>query len=197
MVRNGSLCIRLNEEDSGYFKTGKGLRQGNPLSPLLFNLVGDVFSRMLMKAADHGLISGLLLELFEGGIIGLQYADDKLLFLGTNLEKAKNFKWILTCFEHMSRMKINYEKSDLMCVGLEDNEKNDFARFFCCETREFPFTYLGVPLHYRKLKRENIQLVVDKIIKRQDGGGSCYHTGEGDLTQVMLSKYSHLPPLSH
>jgi hypothetical protein len=26
VVRNGSLCIRLNEEDSGYFKIGKGLR---------------------------------------------------------------------------------------------------------------------------------------------------------------------------
>jgi hypothetical protein len=39
---------------------------------------------MLMKAADHGLISGLLPELFEGGIIGLQYADDTLLFLETN-----------------------------------------------------------------------------------------------------------------
>jgi hypothetical protein len=30
----------------------------------------------------------------------------------------------------------------------------------------FPFKYLGVPLHHEKLKREDIQFVVDKIINR-------------------------------
>jgi hypothetical protein len=49
LVKGGSLSIRLNEENSPYFKPGKGLRQGDPLSPLLFNLVVDVFSRMLAK----------------------------------------------------------------------------------------------------------------------------------------------------
>jgi hypothetical protein len=33
-------------------------------------------------------------------------------------------------------------------------------------TGSFPFKYLGVPLHYEKLKREDIQLVVDVIIGR-------------------------------
>jgi hypothetical protein len=49
LVKGGSLSIRLNEENIPYFKPGKGLRQGDPLSPLLFNLVVDVFSRMLAK----------------------------------------------------------------------------------------------------------------------------------------------------
>jgi hypothetical protein len=33
----------------------------------------------------------------------------------------------------------------------------------------FPFKYLGVPLHYEKLRREDIQYIVDKIIKRIAG----------------------------
>jgi hypothetical protein len=41
VVSGGKLGINLNGEPRGYFKTYKGLRQGDPLSPLLFNLVSD------------------------------------------------------------------------------------------------------------------------------------------------------------
>jgi hypothetical protein len=64
-----SLSIRLNEENNLYFKLGKGLRQGDPLSPLLFNLVVDVFSRMLVKAAANGHITSLMGTLYPEGII--------------------------------------------------------------------------------------------------------------------------------
>ena len=62
------------------FKPGKGLRQGDPISPLLFNLVEDVLTRMLKKASEQGLIRGLLTDFREGGVISLQYADDTILF---------------------------------------------------------------------------------------------------------------------
>jgi hypothetical protein len=33
----------------------------------------------------------------------------------------------------------------------------------------FPFTFLGVPLHYERLKREDMQPLIDKLIKRMSG----------------------------
>jgi hypothetical protein len=78
----------MNDEISQYFRPGKGLRQGDPLSPLLFNLVIDVFSRMLVKAARRGYVSGFMNSLSEEGVISLQYADDTLIFLNHDCEAA-------------------------------------------------------------------------------------------------------------
>jgi hypothetical protein len=80
VVEKGSVGVNLNGEESTYFKPGKGLRQGDPLSPLLFNLVGDVLTRMLYKAERGGLIRGMMPNLRSGGVVSLQYADDTILF---------------------------------------------------------------------------------------------------------------------
>jgi hypothetical protein len=50
-------------------------------------MVADIFSRMLMKAAKQNLISGLLPQVLDGGIISLQYANDTLLFSEDSLKK--------------------------------------------------------------------------------------------------------------
>jgi len=54
-------------------------------------------------------------------------------------------------------------------VGLDEDETNAFANLFCCKVSTFPITYLGVPLHFTKLRREDIQPVVDKVIKKVAG----------------------------
>jgi hypothetical protein len=105
-------------------------------------------------------------QVTAGGIISLQYADDTILFLENDLEKASTLKWILVCFEKMSGMKINYDKSDLITIELDDDRANGFAKIFLLQKSEFPIKYLGVPLHYTKPRRKDLQPVVDKIIKR-------------------------------
>lgn len=68
VIQGESICVRINDENSIYFKPGKGLRQGNPLSPLMFNLVADIFTIMLLKPARNNLITGLLPRAVEGGL---------------------------------------------------------------------------------------------------------------------------------
>jgi hypothetical protein len=80
IIFGGSVSILANGEDSNTFKTKRGVRQGDPLSPLLFNLVGDVLTKMLAKAAGRNLVKGVLDQFRPGGIVSLQYADDTLLF---------------------------------------------------------------------------------------------------------------------
>lgn len=99
IVVGGFVGIMVNGEESAYFKPGKGLRQGDPLSPLLFNLVGDAFSKMLSKAASKGLVQGLLGDFKEGGVLSLQYADDTILFSSAQEPHLRNLKHILIWFE--------------------------------------------------------------------------------------------------
>jgi hypothetical protein len=124
---------------------------------------------MLYKAAANGLIRGSLPQVVPGGVISLQYADDTILFLDNDVSVARILKWFLSCFEQMSGMRINYHKSDLMTINVEPEDAKLFAQIFCCKLAGFPFKYLGVPLHYSKLSKEDLQPIIDKLIKRIAG----------------------------
>jgi hypothetical protein len=76
VTQGGSVGVKVNDEESNFFLTGKGLRQGDLIAPLLFNYVVDVFSRILVKGTDSGLIRGLCPNFILGGVVSLQYADD-------------------------------------------------------------------------------------------------------------------------
>lgn len=121
VVRGGRVCIELNGERGEFFRSYKGLRQGDPLSPILFNLVADALSAMLTRAGSTGVIQGLVPHLIDGGLTHLQYADDTVLFLQFSPKNLRNARLILTCFELMSGMKINFEK--IFTVGLSDEDQ--------------------------------------------------------------------------
>jgi hypothetical protein len=67
LVLNGSVNVMTNGEESSTLKTGKWLRQGNPLSPL--NLVGDVLNEMIKKAAGKKACDRVVGELCTRGYI--------------------------------------------------------------------------------------------------------------------------------
>ena len=169
IVVGGSISIMLNGEDSSSFKTGKGLRQGDPLSPCLFNLVGDDLAKMLVKATNKGIIRGLLEDFRPGGIMSLQYADDTILFVKAEESVLTNLKCVLMWYEQIFGMRINFHKSEIVPLNLEQSEAHRLAHILSCPLGSFSIKYLGVPLHYNKLSREDIQPLVDKILKKIGG----------------------------
>ena len=87
-VSKGSVGVKVNDDIGKIFQTKKELRQGNPLSPLLFNLVADMLAVMIARAKQDGQISGLLPHLVDDGILILQYADDTIIFMIIILMKS-------------------------------------------------------------------------------------------------------------
>ena len=92
-VTGGSVGIKINDDIGHYFQTKKGLRQGDPISPILFNIVADMLSILIKRAKDDGQIRGVIPHLMDEGLSILQCADDIILFMDHDLEQAKNMKY--------------------------------------------------------------------------------------------------------
>jgi hypothetical protein len=78
--------IRVNDDIGHYFETKNGLRQGDPLSPMLFNIVADMLAVLIARAKEDGHIGDLIPHLIEGGVSILQHANGTILFMEHDLE---------------------------------------------------------------------------------------------------------------
>jgi hypothetical protein len=66
LLHNGSVGVRINDCNINFFLTSRGVRQGDPISPILFNFMADVFTKILYKAASGGKIAELMQGLGRG-----------------------------------------------------------------------------------------------------------------------------------
>jgi hypothetical protein len=83
-----------------------------------------------------------------------------------DLEKARNLKLILSAFEQLSGLKINFHKSELFCFGEAVDVANSYAEIFGCGIGSFPISYLGIPIHYRRLTLAEWKIVEERLQKR-------------------------------
>jgi hypothetical protein len=74
----GSVAVNVNEDVGHFFQTRKGLRQGDPLFPILFNIVIDMQAILIKYAKEEGQITGVIPHLVEDGISIQQYAGDTM-----------------------------------------------------------------------------------------------------------------------
>jgi hypothetical protein len=166
IVKGGSVGIKVNDDIGQYFQTKKGLRQGDPLSPILFNIVADMLAILIERAKNNGKFCGVVPHLVHGGLSILQYADDTILFMEHNLDHARNLKVVLNIFEQLSGLKINFHKSELYCYGAAKDSERDYANILGCKTGNTPFKYLGIPMNHRKLSNKDWIAIEEKFQRK-------------------------------
>jgi hypothetical protein len=116
---------------------------------------------LISRVKEDGQVDELIPHLVDGGVSILQYADDTIICMQHDLEKALNMKLVFCIFEQLSGLTINFHKSEF-CFGKEKEDEEDYMSIFCREIGAFPFRYFGIPIHYRKLKNGEWKPVEDR-----------------------------------
>jgi hypothetical protein len=116
------------------------------------------------KEQDH--FKGVVSHLVDEGLSILQYADETIIFRDNDLHGAKNIKLLLCAFEQLSSLKINFHKSELFCYGDAKDLEEEYSQIFRCGMGTFPFRYLGIPMHRRKLRNLGWKEVEEKFEKK-------------------------------
>jgi hypothetical protein len=86
-VQGGSVRVKVNDDIGHYFQTKKGLRQVDPLSSILFNIVLDMLAIIIERAKNDGQVGGLIPNLVEGG--SLYYSMLMILSFSWNMISRK------------------------------------------------------------------------------------------------------------
>ena len=97
-VSSAKVSVVFNGTPLQPIKMQRGLRQGDPLSPFLFVIIAEVLNKMMQKAAETGLIRGLIIGSDKVQLTHLQFADDTLVFCEAEEKIVKTVKAIFLSF---------------------------------------------------------------------------------------------------
>eukprot|EP00253_Pinus_taeda_P019430 PITA_19430 len=184
-ISNVSYAILINGAATPFFKGQRGLRQGCPLSPLLFLLVVEGLSQLIHKAKREGKVKGIEVatNLF---ISHLLFVDDIFNFTNTEHIEIKELKSILDLFLKATGMQINHRKSQLIMTGLAVQERGRLHSVlpFQPSTLELPFKYLGFWLKPNDYKKEDWNWLIAKIESRISHWSFKWLSRAGRLTLI-------------
>ncbi|KAK3219979.1 hypothetical protein Dsin_013949 [Dipteronia sinensis] len=89
------LSVLVNGSPSREFVVGRGLRQGNLLSPFLFNVAVEGLSALFRKAKDLDFVKGVYFGDGSVHVSHLQFADDTIVFIQPREDYLMNTRRIL------------------------------------------------------------------------------------------------------
>ncbi|XP_020698290.2 uncharacterized protein LOC110110968 [Dendrobium catenatum] len=149
-----SVCI--NGALQGFFSSSAGLRQGCPLSPLLFAIVMDAFSCFLDSSSFLGIPLG------SSSLKHLLYADDVLVFGLATIPNANELAQILDNFAMASGLHINNNKCSIL-FSKNLTIANDIMDILGFSAVDHTFKYLGLPISTKKLNSSHFQPLLSRI----------------------------------
>ncbi|KAL6570156.1 hypothetical protein OROMI_014670 [Orobanche minor] len=144
-ISNCWFSILVNGQSVGFFKSERGVRQGDPLSPLIFAIAADYFSRSIDNMFEKNPAMFYKIKK-KVKITHLGYADDILIFLNASGKNLHIFNNCITHYECVSGQKINTYKINFIMHKPTPAVVNWVQRISGFNKADLPIMYLGVPL---------------------------------------------------
>ncbi|KAG8065206.1 hypothetical protein GUJ93_ZPchr0004g39317 [Zizania palustris] len=145
ILQSAQSAIILNGSVGKYFRCKRGVRQGDPLSPLLFVIVGELLQFILNNASSIGALQAPSC-LPQADFPVIQYADDTIIYVEATQRNLFNLKIFLNSFSAATGLTVNLAKSCIIPINLDSDQADILARTFGCPLGQFPLPYLGLPL---------------------------------------------------
>lgn len=182
-VCSPSFSLSINGVSSGYFKSKTGLRQGDPLSPILFIMMMNILSLMLNRAAAAGSFN-YHQDCDQMKLTHLCFADDLLIFLEGSENSLNGVLHVLAEFEKMSGLSVNISKTSMFSCGVSEDKLERFNTVFGLSQAKLPIRYLGLPLSSKKLSIKDYDPLLLQIKKKLGSWTSKTLTMAGRLTLI-------------
>src|SRR3990167_3067516 len=148
MLNGSSANIIINNSTTDYFPIQRGVKQGDPISPLLFNVVIEILNKQSCA------INGFKFD--DPKIKTLMFADDVVLF-GEDMNELHKWTAVLEEFRLATGLTVNKYKS--FYFSSSDDDLEDFPRL----ARDVQFTYLGYCFNSEGLINNSSKLIENSM----------------------------------
>ncbi|XP_062100242.1 uncharacterized protein LOC133806128 [Humulus lupulus] len=164
-IRTPKFSLLLNGSLHGFFAARRGLRQGDPISPLLFVLSMEYLSRILTKVGTwpgfkyHDRCATLKLN-------HLCFANDLLLFCNGDYISILLMLRGLKLFSNTSGLFPNASKTAVYYHGMPATEVERVLDVSGYTRSNLPFRYLGIPIYSKKISAAECKSILEKMTSR-------------------------------
>ncbi|XP_042495078.1 uncharacterized protein LOC122074317 [Macadamia integrifolia] len=163
ILSSTKISVLDNGGPQGFFGVERGLRQGDPISPMLFIIAEEVLSRGLSRLVQSKMIQSIQGPRGTPTPGHILFADDIFIFSNANLRYVRNLKDFLMNYQEFFGQCINLEKSKLFLGKVAPDRRQTISETLEIPICSFPTRYLGVKIFKGRVKKEALMPVMDRV----------------------------------
>jgi len=174
-VESVDYFVLVNGTQVGPIIPGRGLRQGDPLSPYLFIIFAEGLSSLIRDAETRDILTGTKVCHQAPSVSHLLFADDCFLFFKANEDQAHAMKNILSTYELASGQAISLPKSKIYCSrNVPDDLKAHITDILGVQLVMGTGKYLGLPSMIGRDRKATFAYIKDLVRQKINSwSGKC------------------------